>query len=45
MIYYITSEDGKLIDSISEDWEALKYKFPGEMICRTEQPITSIYVK
>ena len=46
MIYFTISKNdyGYLIDSISEDLEALKGKFPDEKIYKSDKPIISIYV-
>ena len=46
MIYFTVSKDeyGYLIDSISEDLEALVNKFPQEKIYKSEEPVVSIYV-
>lgn len=46
MIYYITSktECGTIIDSVSEDYQALRKKFPNETIYFSDKPITSVYI-
>lgn len=46
MIYFTIAKNdcGYLIDSISEDLEALKNKFPDEKIYLSDEPIVSIYV-
>ena len=46
MIYFTIAKGdyGYLIDSISEDLEALKNKFPDEKIYKSDKPIVSIYV-
>lgn len=46
MIYYtIAKHDyGYLIDSISENYEVLKNKFPDETIYQSDKPILTIYV-
>jgi hypothetical protein len=46
MIYFTIAKGdyGYLIDSISEDLEALKNKFPDEKIYKSDEPIVSIYV-
>ncbi len=46
MIYFTVSKDeyGYLIDSISEDLEMLKNKFPYEKIYKSNEPILSIYI-
>jgi hypothetical protein len=46
MIYFTISKNdcGYLIDSISTDFEKLKYKFPDEKIYKSDEPIVSIYV-
>lgn len=38
------NECGYLIDSISEDYQLLKAKFPDEIIYKSDEPIISIYV-
>ena len=46
MIYFTISKNecGYLIDSISEDYDTLKLKFPDEKIYKSDKPIVSIYV-
>ena len=46
MIYFTIAKNdcGYLIDSISECYEVLKYKFPDEKIYKSDKPIVSIYV-
>ena len=46
MIYYTVAkcDYGVVIDSISEDLEALVNKFPQEKIYRSDEPVVSIYV-
>ena len=46
MIYFTIAKNdcGYLIDSISEDSESLKRKFPQEKIYKSDEPIVSIYV-
>ena len=46
MIYFTIAKNdcGYLIDSISEDLEKLKYKFPDEKIYKSDKPIVSIYI-
>lgn len=46
MIYFTIAKNdcGYLIDSISEDLEALKRKFPDEIIYQSDEPIVSIYI-
>lgn len=46
MIYFTISkgEGGYLIDSISENYDVLKNKFPDEIIYESDEPIVSIYV-
>ncbi len=46
MIYFITSktECGTIIDSVSEDYNALRRKFPNETIYFSDKPIVSVYV-
>lgn len=46
MIYYITSKTdcGIIIDSVSEDYTALKNKFPNETIYFSDKPILSVYI-
>lgn len=46
MIYFTISKNdcGYLIDSISTDFEKLKYKFPDEKIYKSDEPIVSIYI-
>lgn len=46
MIYFTIAKNecGYLIDSISNDLEALKTKFPDETIYKSDEPIVSIYV-
>lgn len=46
MIYFTIAKNecGYLIDSVSEDYEALKSKFPDETIYKSDEPIISIYV-
>lgn len=46
MIYFTISkgEGGYLIDSISENYDVLKNKFPDETIYESDEPIVSIYV-
>ena len=42
MIYY-TVYNG-LIDSISEDYSALRLKFPNETIFSSDKPINTVYI-
>lgn len=46
MIYFTIAKNdcGYLIDSISENLEELKRKFPDEKIYKSDEPIVSIYV-
>ena len=46
MIYFTISkcDCGYLIDSISQNYELLKNKFPDEKIYKSDEPIVSIYV-
>lgn len=46
MIYFTISknEGGYLIDSISESYDALKNKYPDEIIYESDKPIVSVYV-
>ncbi len=46
MIYFTVAKNdcGYLIDSISNDLEKLKNKFPDEKIYKSDEPIVSIYV-
>lgn len=46
MIYFTIAKNecGYLIDSISESYEVLRYKFPKEKIYKSDKPIVSIYV-
>ena len=46
MIYFTISkiEGGYLIDSVSENYKALKNKFPDEIIYESDKPIVSVYV-
>lgn len=46
MIYFTIAKNecGYLIDSISEDYNKLKNKFPNEKIYQSNEPIISIYV-
>lgn len=46
MIYFTIAKNecGYLIDSISEDLEALVNKFPYEKIYKSDEPIVSIYI-
>lgn len=46
MIYFTIAKNecGYLIDSISEDLEALKRRFPDDKIYKSDKPIVSIYV-
>ena len=46
MIYFTIAKNecGYLIDSISENLEALKRKFPNEKIYKSDKPIVSIYI-
>ena len=46
MIYFTIAKNecGYLIDSISENYELLKNKFPDEKIYKSDEPIVSIYV-
>lgn len=46
MIYFTIAKNecGYLIDSISEDYNKLKNKFPNEKIYQSSEPIISIYV-
>ena len=46
MIYFTIAKNecGYLIDSISEDLETLKRRFPDDKIYKSDKPIVSIYV-
>ena len=46
MIYFTIAKNecGYLIDSISEDLEVLKRRFPDDKIYKSDEPIVSIYV-
>lgn len=46
MIYFTIAKNdcGYLIDSISEDYDALKNKFPDEKIYKSDRPVISIYI-
>lgn len=46
MIYFTIAKNdcGYLIDSISNDYDKLKIKFPDEVIFESDEPIVSIYV-
>ena len=46
MIYFTISKNEceYLIDSISEDYDILRLKFPDEKIYKSDEPIVSIYV-
>lgn len=46
MIYFTIAKNdcGYLIDSVSNDLNALKTKFPDEKIYMSEKPVVSIYV-
>ena len=46
MIYFTISkgDGGYLIDSVSNDYKALKNKFPDEIIYESDKPIISVYV-
>ena len=46
MIYFTIAKNecGYLIDSISNDYEALHNKFPDEKIYQSDKPIVSIYI-
>ena len=46
MIYFTIAKNecGYLIDSVSNDLNALKNKFPDEKIYKSDEPIVSIYV-
>ena len=46
MIYYTIAKNecGLLIDSVSNDYNALHNKFPDEKIYKSDEPIVSIYV-
>lgn len=46
MIYFTIAKNeyGYLIDSISEDLEALVRKFPDEKIYKSDEPIVSIHI-
>ena len=46
MIYFTIAKNecGYLIDSISENLEALQNKFPDEKIYKSDKPIISIYI-
>ena len=46
MIYFTISKNdcGYLIDSISNDLQALRNKFPNEKIYKSDKPVVSIYV-
>ena len=46
MIYFTIAKNecGYLIDSISENLEVLKNKFPDETIYKSDKPIISIYI-
>lgn len=46
MIYFTIAKNdcGYLVDSISNNYDALKNKFPDEKIYESDEPIVSIYV-
>lgn len=46
MIYFTVAKNycGYLIDSISENYDILKNKFPDEKIFKSDNPVTTIYV-
>ena len=46
MIYFTIAKNecGYLLDSISENYEVLKNKFPDETIYQSDKPILTIYV-
>ena len=46
MIYFTIAKNdcGYLIDSISNDYQILKDKFPDEKIYKSDSPIVSIYI-
>lgn len=46
MIYFTIAKNeyGYLVDSVSDDLEALINKFPNEKIYKSDTPILSIYV-
>ena len=46
MIYFTVAKNdcGYLIDSISNDYKALKDKFPDVKIYKSDDPIVSIYI-
>ena len=46
MIYFTIAKNdcGYLIDSISNNYDLLKAKFPDENIYKSDEPIVSIYV-
>jgi len=46
MIYFTIAKNecGYLLDSISENYEVLKNKFPDEKIYKSDEPIVSIYI-
>lgn len=46
MIYFTVAKNdfGYLIDSISEDYDKLRNKFPDKKIYKSDEPILSIYV-
>ena len=46
MIYFTIAKNdcGYLIDSISNNYDLLKKKFPDEIIYESDEPIVSIYV-
>lgn len=46
MIYFTIAKNdcGYLIDSISNDYDLLKSKFPDKKIYKSDEPIVSIYI-
>lgn len=46
MIYFTIAKNdcGYLIDSISNDFDKLRQKFPDEKIYQSDEPVVSIYV-
>ena len=46
MIYFTIAKNdcGYLIDSISNDYNILKKKFPDETIYESDEPIVSVYI-
>ena len=46
MYYFIASKQDNnwIMDSISQDYSALKRKFPNEIIYQREKPLKSVYL-